>query len=128
VGGTSLVITLVALLIAFQIKHNKAAQHESLNSSNRSICSFPVSSNGDHSPGRYIEAPQVLPITPPVALPRISTSVPVSTKGKVPPNAKHYRVSKILSATNNFSKENFLGEESLGSVYKAKFTDGQARA
>ncbi|KAL2923815.1 Protein STRUBBELIG-RECEPTOR FAMILY 2 [Bienertia sinuspersici] len=128
VGGTSLVITLVALVIAFQIKHNKAAQHESLNSSKRSICSFPVSSNGeDQSPERYIEAPQVLPVTPPVALPRISTSFPVSTKGKVPPNAKHYRVSEILSATNNFSEENFLGEGSLGSVYKAKFADGQAR-
>ncbi|KAL2937523.1 Protein STRUBBELIG-RECEPTOR FAMILY 2 [Bienertia sinuspersici] len=118
----------VALIIAFQIKHNKAAQHESLNISKRSICSFPVSSNGDQSLGRYIEAPQVLPVTPPVAFPRIWTSVPVSTKDKVPQKTKHYRVSEILLATNNFNEETFLGEELLGSVYKAKFTDGQARA
>ncbi|KAL2937525.1 Protein STRUBBELIG-RECEPTOR FAMILY 2, partial [Bienertia sinuspersici] len=107
----------VALIIAFQIKHNKAAQHESLNISKRSICSFPIH-----------RSPQVLPVTPPVAFPRIWTSVPVSTKDKVPQKTKHYRVSEILLATNNFNEETFLGEELLGSVYKAKFTDGQARA
>lgn len=49
VGGTAFIITLVALAVAFHNRRNHAAQHESLSSSRRSMCSFPVSSNGgDH--------------------------------------------------------------------------------
>lgn len=46
VGGTALVITLLALAITVHIKRNHVPQHESLNSSSRSMCSFPVSSTG----------------------------------------------------------------------------------
>ncbi|KAJ4979142.1 hypothetical protein NE237_009922 [Protea cynaroides] len=41
------------------------------------------------------------------------------------PIAKQYTLAEIQSATNNFREENFLGEGSLGSVYKAEFPDGQ---
>ncbi|XP_021724007.1 protein STRUBBELIG-RECEPTOR FAMILY 2-like [Chenopodium quinoa] len=124
VGGAAFILTLLGVAIVVHIKRNHTAEPESLNSSRRSMCSFPVSSNGDHSSGRYEDVPQNLSFTtPPVALPRHTSAVRVSTKGKVPPNAKLYTVSELQLATNNFNEENFLGEGSLGSVYKAKFPD-----
>lgn len=42
--------------------------------------------------------------------------------------AKLYAASEILTATNNYSKENFLGEGLFGHVYKAEFPDGKMLA
>lgn len=41
------------------------------------------------------------------------------------PVAKTYTLSKLQLATDSFCKDNLLGEGSIGSVYKAQFTDGQ---
>ncbi|XP_056696155.1 protein STRUBBELIG-RECEPTOR FAMILY 2 isoform X2 [Spinacia oleracea] len=113
VGGTAFIVTLLALAIAVHVKRTRTAEPENLNSSH-------------HSSGRYEEVPQVLSAnTPPVVFSRHTPAVRGSTKGKVPTNAKLYTVSELQLATNNFSEENFLGEGSLGSVYKAKFPDGK---
>lgn len=46
VGGTAFIVTLLALAIAVHVKRTRTAEPENLNSSRRSMCSFPVSSNG----------------------------------------------------------------------------------
>lgn len=88
-------------------------------------CQFAYSIS-DQSPGRYDEIPQISAVkTAPMVFPRTIPAVRVSTKFQEPPNAKLYRIAELQFATNNFSEENFLGEGSLGSVYKAEFPDGQ---
>lgn len=43
----------------------------------------------------------------------------------MPIGATLYTVAELQLATNSFDRSNFLGEGSLGSVYKAEFPDGQ---
>ncbi|KAG5522269.1 hypothetical protein RHGRI_034451 [Rhododendron griersonianum] len=49
-----------------------------------------------------------------------------SKKQKIPISAKVYTMAELQSATNGLSEENFLGEGSLGSVYKADLPNRQA--
>lgn len=42
----------------------------------------------------------------------------------MPIGAKVYTIAELQIATNSFSEENFIGEGSLGSVYRAEFPDG----
>lgn len=44
-----------------------------------------------------------------------------SKMGAVP---KVYTIAELQIATNSFGEEHFIGEGSLGSVYKAQFPDG----
>lgn len=91
----------------------------------------------DTSPTACEASPQLLPVkSPPTVGPshitpasrtkteKISRRRSLAKKFKAPASAKIYTVAELLSATNNFSEENLLGEGSLGSVYKAKFPDG----
>lgn len=91
----------------------------------------------DTSPTACEASPQLLPVkSPPTVGPshinpasrtkteKISRRRSLAKKFKAPASAKIYTVAELLSATNNFSEDNLLGEGSLGSVYKAKFPDG----
>ncbi|KAG5540578.1 hypothetical protein RHGRI_020708 [Rhododendron griersonianum] len=49
-----------------------------------------------------------------------------SKKWKIPISAKVYTMGELQSATNGLSEENFHGEGSLGSVYKADLLNVQA--
>lgn len=74
-------------------------------------------------PPEFMSRP--IPSTRNVRFEKISSRRSFSKKPKIPANAKLYTVGELQSATNSFSEENLLGEGSLGSVYRAKFPDGQ---
>lgn len=75
----------------------------------------------DQSPSRYED---ILHINPPPRSQAIPAG-PMLTKRKLLPNARRYTVAELKLATSNFKEDNFLGEGSLGSVYKAELPDGQ---
>ncbi|OVA06645.1 Protein kinase domain [Macleaya cordata] len=132
VGGVALVATCAAAIIALQIKQSRLRKLENLERDH----------SGFHTPLSIIDCsfsesegtPQSLMVaSPPVPRPRHVPSVHYGRtedfngrrQSRNPPIAKMYTVSELQSATNSFSKDNLLGEGSLGSVYKAKFPDGQ---
>ncbi|GAB4851549.1 hypothetical protein Ancab_030952 [Ancistrocladus abbreviatus] len=135
VGGVAILTAFAALIMAIQI--NLARKKlESIVGSPISMYSVPATSIRDYSSGAPDESPQILDIDSPPKMPgRLPLSHHItqdrtsrrslSRKFKMPPSAKLYSVAEVQLATNNFSEANFLGEGSLGSVYKAEFPDGQ---
>ncbi|CAI9297777.1 unnamed protein product [Lactuca saligna] len=108
-------------------------------SSEGSQPSLPVSMPRDCSSTALDESPEVSVISSPTAGPR--HAAPVRTKvvrvnrrrsfakkSRMPIGATLYTVAELQLATNSFDRSNFLGEGSLGSVYKAEFPDGQVFA
>ncbi|XP_075516180.1 protein STRUBBELIG-RECEPTOR FAMILY 2-like [Primulina tabacum] len=70
------------------------------------------------------------PLITPSRLPPIRTKTMKVPKrkglsgGKMPVTAKVYSLGELQLATSSFSRENLIGEGSLGSVYRAEFPDG----
>ncbi|KAA8517003.1 hypothetical protein F0562_017179 [Nyssa sinensis] len=137
VGGGTLVATCAALIIVIRINRYRAQKRRSMDLSEGSRNSLPLSTTREFSSGPPEESPQILPISsPPVVAPRQMPPNRIRTdkmyrrrsfskKYKIPISARLYTVAELQSATNNFSEENFLGDGSLGSVYRAEFPDGQ---
>ncbi|KAJ8448153.1 hypothetical protein Cgig2_031877 [Carnegiea gigantea] len=139
VGGIALLAGLLALAIVIRLKQTHAVELDSMENSIRSTYSIPFSSSKDTSPGNHEEIQQLSAVgTIPAIIPR---SMPVryttkdrasrrsfSRKYKMPPTAKLYALAELQLATHGFSEQKFLGEGSLGSVYKAEFPDGQVLA
>ncbi|XP_020424558.1 protein STRUBBELIG-RECEPTOR FAMILY 2 [Prunus persica] len=132
VGGGTLVASCVALYIAVRINQSRAQRLITLGSSNSSMHSLSVRNTARE------ESPQILafssPILPPRRLPlayrmqKNPRRKSFSDKYRFPMRAKQYTVAELQLATNSFCQENFLGEGSLGSVYKAVFPNGQILA
>ncbi|XP_057547894.1 protein STRUBBELIG-RECEPTOR FAMILY 2 [Amaranthus tricolor] len=115
VGGAAFFIALLGFGIALHLKRHPQYLPDRLNNS-RSMHSFP-----DQSPGRYEDILHINPTPRSQAIP----AGPMLTKRKLLPNARRYTVAELKLATSNFKEDNFLGEGSLGSVYKAELPDGQ---
>ncbi|KAJ9548281.1 hypothetical protein OSB04_020824 [Centaurea solstitialis] len=56
---------------------------------------------------------------------RVNRRRSFAKKSRMPIGAKLYTVAELQLATNGFDRTNFLGEGSIGSVYRAEFPDGQ---
>ncbi|XP_004306222.1 PREDICTED: protein STRUBBELIG-RECEPTOR FAMILY 2-like [Fragaria vesca subsp. vesca] len=113
IGGGTLVASCVALYIAHRIK-------QSIDS--------PMSAREESPPILTLRSPILLPRRlPPVYHSRVEKSrkKSFSDKSRFPVRIKLYTVAELQSATNSFMEEKFLGQGSLGSVYKAEFPDGQ---
>ncbi|PRQ44525.1 putative protein kinase RLK-Pelle-LRR-V family [Rosa chinensis] len=140
IGGGTLVASCVALYIAVRIKQSRAQKLITLGGSNSSIHSFSVINTAKDSPmNAREESPPILTFRPPILLPRRLPPVyhsrvektrrkSFSDKCSFPVRIKLYTVAELQSATNSFAEEKFLGQGSLGSVYKAEFPDGQILA
>ncbi|KAF2307794.1 hypothetical protein GH714_031810 [Hevea brasiliensis] len=120
-GAATLIATCVAIFVAIRIRRSHV---------------FPVTK--DSSLTASEARPQLLPVkSPPTVGPRhippacgartekISRRRNFAMKYKAPASAKIFTLAELQLATNNFSEENLLVEGSLGSVYKAKFSDGK---
>ncbi|KAL4571637.1 hypothetical protein LXL04_018400 [Taraxacum kok-saghyz] len=59
---------------------------------------------------------------------RVNRRRSFAKKSRMPIGATLYTVAELQLATNSFDRSNFLGEGTLGSVYKAEFPDGQVFA
>ncbi|KAL6987047.1 non-specific serine,threonine protein kinase [Sarracenia purpurea var. burkii] len=140
VGGGTLAATCAALIIAIR-KHQSRAKKR-LCPEIRSECSrqsLRLGKSKDY-PFRAQESPQIssfssVPVVTPMRLsPNYTRTARMSRRRNFPKNrkisitAKVYTLAELQSATNGFSKENLLGEGSLGSVYKAEFPNGQVLA
>ncbi|XP_017697815.2 protein STRUBBELIG-RECEPTOR FAMILY 2-like, partial [Phoenix dactylifera] len=135
VGG----LVLVALLAAAAALVNSHRSHKSAldgsKSTSDSFHSLPVTTpsvsevNLDRCPW---VSPRMTATRPPsvrYAKPhRMSKRKSSSRRSRNLLTAKLYSASEILTATNNYSEENLLGEGLIGQVYKAEFPDGQLLA
>ncbi|KAF7149382.1 hypothetical protein RHSIM_Rhsim03G0009000 [Rhododendron simsii] len=138
-GGVTLMATFAALIIVIRMHRSRAKKRLRVE-----ICgdcsnhSLPISSTIEHSSGAQ-ESPRTsgimyLPVLAPRRVPPNRTTKDrmsrrsFSKKRKIPISAKVYTMAELQSATNGLSEENFLGEGSLGSVYKAELPNGQILA
>ncbi|XP_024968689.1 protein STRUBBELIG-RECEPTOR FAMILY 2 [Cynara cardunculus var. scolymus] len=135
VGSTFLVASL-AIFIKIRF-HNRARKlRRRPESSEGSRHSLPISMARDCSSTALDESPEVSAISSPTAGPRhvppVRTKVvrvnrrrSFAKKSRIPIGAKLYTVAELQLATNSFNRTNFLGEGSIGSVFRAEFPDGQ---
>ncbi|XP_029118668.1 protein STRUBBELIG-RECEPTOR FAMILY 8 [Elaeis guineensis] len=134
IGG----LVLVALLAAVVLVNSRRAHKSDLDSS-KSITDFfhvlPVTTssvpevNLDQCP--WVSAHMTATRPPSVHHPRphrMSKRKSSLRRSRNLLTAKLYSASEILTATNNYSEENLLGEGLIGHVYKAEFPDGQMLA
>ncbi|XVE75694.1 hypothetical protein DITRI_Ditri12bG0113600 [Diplodiscus trichospermus] len=141
VAGVALVSICAALFFAIHINRSHEKRLSSLDSSNSTLHSLPVSTTIDCSTTAQAASPPFLNISSPFYLvPRHNPSLHLTStektsgrksltrKLKFAINAKVYTLAELQLATNIFSEENLLGEGSLGPVYKAEFPDGQVAA
>ncbi|TYH54150.1 hypothetical protein ES332_D09G148900v1 [Gossypium tomentosum] len=138
VVGVALVAVCVAVVFAIHIKRSNAKRLRSLDSSNSTLHSHPISPSIDLSTAAQTASPPFLEISSPFNLvPRRNPPVLLTNtektsrrksfagENKFAMNSKVYTVAELQLATNSFSEENHLGEGSLGPVYKAEFPNGQ---
>ncbi|CAN8237105.1 unnamed protein product [Cochlearia groenlandica] len=142
IGAGSTVVGLALLgtffaLFAVRMSHrraqNLAASHISNNST---VYSLPVSTSlvatEDSLQMKKFPPPhdpQLKHIPPPhVRIDKTANRKSFSAKCQYPAYAKLFSAAELQLATNNFSAENLLGEGPLGSIYRAKFPDGQFAA
>nr|XP_043618618.1 protein STRUBBELIG-RECEPTOR FAMILY 2 [Erigeron canadensis] len=140
IGASTLV---VACLVLFVMVHfyKCGRKLRRLESSEGSRHSLPISiprgtdcssTAPDESPAASVISS---PTTGPRHVPPVRTKVlrvnrrrSFARKSRMPIGAKLYTVAELESATNSFNRTNFLGEGSLGSVFRADFPDGQVFA
>ncbi|KAK9290476.1 hypothetical protein L1049_008646 [Liquidambar formosana] len=143
VGGGTLVVSCAALVIAIHLNRSRAQHLRRLENNDSSSPSLPINTVRDCAAAAATapeECPQILslslsPALTPVRMPPArhirgsgTRRRSFSKKCRIPGRVKIYTAAELQGATNNFSEENFLGEGSLGSVYKAEFPDGQIMA
>ncbi|KAI3913794.1 hypothetical protein MKW92_003038, partial [Papaver armeniacum] len=120
IGGVALVATHAKSLLAIQIKRSHLSKLENLENNH----------SGYHTPNK---THAIMVASHPVPRLRRAASVHFDQtedfnrrrQSRNQPVAKTYTLSELQLATNGFCKDNLLGEGSVGSVYKAQFTDGQ---
>ncbi|KAG4183724.1 hypothetical protein ERO13_A09G126900v2 [Gossypium hirsutum] len=138
VVGVALVAVCVAVVFAIHIKRSNAKRLRSLDGSNSTLHSHPISPSIDLSTAAQTASPPFLEISSPFNLvPRRNPPVLLTNtektsrrksfagENKFAMHSKVYTVAELQLATNSFSEENHLGEGSLGPVYKAEFPNGQ---
>ncbi|WRX24608.1 Protein kinase domain - like 10 [Theobroma cacao] len=138
VVGVALMALCAALFFAFHVNRSHAKRLKSLDSSNSTLHSLPISTTIDCSTTAQAASPPFFSISSPSPLiPRHTPPVHPTSSGKTSrrksfsrkrkfaTTAKVFTVAELQLATNSFSEEKLLGEGSLGSVYKAEFPDGQ---
>ncbi|XP_021893971.1 protein STRUBBELIG-RECEPTOR FAMILY 2 [Carica papaya] len=125
VGGLAIVATCTVLFISIRINRARTEKFNSFQ---------------DHSSTPPEESPQYFTTQPPPVL-RQRNMLPTfpirmektprrksfSSK-KFLARVKFYSLSELQLSTGNFNEGNFLGEGSLGSVYRAELSDGQILA
>ncbi|XVF75873.1 hypothetical protein PTKIN_Ptkin13bG0221900 [Pterospermum kingtungense] len=134
-------LSLAAFFFAIHFKRSHAKRLRSLDISNSTLHSLPISTTVDCSTTAQAASPPFFNFSSPLHLatrhnpPHHLTSTEktsrrksLTRKPKFAMNAKEYTLAELQSATNSFSEENLLGEASLGSVHKAEFPDGQVFA
>ncbi|XP_054777604.1 protein STRUBBELIG-RECEPTOR FAMILY 2 isoform X2 [Prosopis cineraria] len=134
VGGVALIATGVALFIAIRLQRFK-----SLESSHSSLKAHPTIAT-IVSPTTPEESPRIPPFNSASLLgPRRLPPLPhhrtdatsrrsFSKRCRFSGRTKVYSVGELQLATDSFSEDNFLGEGSLGPVYRAVFPNGQTLA
>ncbi|XWS56205.1 hypothetical protein CRYUN_Cryun09bG0066200 [Craigia yunnanensis] len=141
VVGVALVSICAALFFAIHINRSHEKGLRSLDSSNSTLHSLPISATIDCSTtAQAVSPPFYNTSSPPYPVPRHNPPVHLTStektsrrknltrKPEFAMNAKVYTLAELQLATSSFSEENLLGEGSLGSVYKAEFPDGQVFA
>ncbi|KAF7818967.1 protein STRUBBELIG-RECEPTOR FAMILY 2 [Senna tora] len=140
VGGGTLLATGVALFIAIRLNRLNAQRLKNMESSHSSLQSPPTTGTIEISPTALEESPRIPPFNsasilgprrlPPLHRNRIDdTSRRSFTKrSRFSGKTKVYTVAELQLATNSFGEDNFLGEGSLGPVYRAVFPEGQTMA
>ncbi|KAK9075838.1 hypothetical protein SSX86_004167 [Deinandra increscens subsp. villosa] len=141
VGGVTLVIA--CLLLFFIIWYYKCCRklrvQERIEGSQHSLPLSPcIFCFTDCSVTGPVESPEISVISSPSEIrhvPPVRTKVvkvnrrrSFAKKSRMRIGAKLYAVAELELATNNFNLTNFLGEGSLGSVFRAEFPDGQVFA
>ncbi|KAD5317539.1 hypothetical protein E3N88_17485 [Mikania micrantha] len=137
VGGVTLVLSclLLFVIIWFYRFGRKLRIQKCIEDSQYSL---PLSIARDCSATGHVESPEMSVISSPSEIkhiPPVRTKVvkvnrrrSFAKKSKMRIGAKLYAVAELELATNNFNQTNFLGEGSLGSVFRAEFPDGQVFA
>ncbi|XP_076907788.1 protein STRUBBELIG-RECEPTOR FAMILY 2-like [Bidens hawaiensis] len=137
VGGGSLLVACLLLvsIIWFSKCGRKPRKQESIKGSHQSL---PLSIPRDCSAIGHDESPEISVISSPseirhvpptrTKVVRVNRRRSFAKKSRMRIGAKLYAVADLELATNNFNRTNFLGEGSLGSVFRAEFPDGQVFA
>ncbi|KAM7271264.1 hypothetical protein ACFE04_030478 [Oxalis oulophora] len=133
IGAVTLVATLAAIFVIVHVHQSMTRKVKNLHG--QSSNTLPISTMRDYSYSSE-GSPETLTINS-VALDnnnkrdtrdekqsRRSFSRPPK-KSRSLVTAKVYTVAELQLATNSFSKESLIGEDSFGSIYKAEFPDGQ---
>ncbi|KAJ0911691.1 putative protein kinase RLK-Pelle-LRR-V family [Helianthus annuus] len=135
-SGTLLIAFLLLLIVIWFCKCGRKLRiQESVKGSQHSL---PLSITRDGSATVREVSPEVSVISSPSEIrhvPPVRTKVvrvnrrrSFAKKSKMRIGAKLYAEGELELATNNFNRSNFLGEGSLGSVFRAEFPDGQVFA
>lgn len=85
-----------------------------------------MSGHGSPHTSAFSSSPMITPSRlPPIRTKTLKVSKRKSfSRNRVQINAKVFTIAELQLATNSFSEENFIGQGSLGSVYRADFPDG----
>ncbi|XP_071699430.1 protein STRUBBELIG-RECEPTOR FAMILY 2-like [Rutidosis leptorrhynchoides] len=135
------IILFAACLILYTMhrlhKHGKKLRRPE--SSDSSQHSLPVSMARDNTSTVLEESPEVSFISSPAThvkhvapvrnkVVRVNRRRSFAMRNRMHIGAKLYTVAELELATNSFNRTNFLGEGSLGTVFRAEFPDGQVFA
>lgn len=82
-----------------------------------------VSGTGSPHTSGFSSSPMITPSRLPAVRTR-TLKLPRRHKSKMGAVPRVYTIAELQIATNSFGEEHFIGEGSLGSVYKAHFPDG----
>ncbi|KAL8236608.1 hypothetical protein R6Q59_017689 [Mikania micrantha] len=137
VGGGTLVV--ICLLLFFMVRFYRCGRIlRRQESSEYSQHSLPLSIAKDHSFDAPKENQEISVINLPRGLKhfrpahtrfvRVNRRRSFAKKSRMPIGAKLYTVAELELATNSFNRTNFLGEGSLGTMFRAEFPDGQVFA
>ncbi|KAK9055463.1 hypothetical protein SSX86_026546 [Deinandra increscens subsp. villosa] len=141
VGGGTLVVACLLLffMILFYKRRRKLRRQESNEDSQHSlplnISTFCITVCSSDAPDDSLEisvinSPKGLKHFHPAhtKFVRVNRRRSFAKKSRMPIGAKLYTVAELELATNSFNQTNFLGEGSLGTVFRAEFPDGQVFA
>ncbi|EYU39916.1 hypothetical protein ABFS82_10G170100 [Erythranthe guttata] len=141
IGGIALVAAFAAIALVVRKRRSHGKILGSLESSEDSMRSLPIGRvrGIDYLSMATRDSPRSSafsssPMITPSRLPPIQTRTVKSSKrknfgrSKMIIGAKLYTIAELQMATNSFGEENFIGEGSLGYVYRADFPDGKILA
>ncbi|XP_028777566.1 protein STRUBBELIG-RECEPTOR FAMILY 2 [Neltuma alba] len=140
VGGGTLIATGVALFIAIRLNRLSEKRLKSFESRHSSLQSHPTNATIETFPTAPEESPRTPPfnsasllgprLLPPLLHNRAEDTSrrSFSRRRRFSGRTKVYSVGELQLATDSFSEGNFLGEGSLGPVYRALFPNGQTLA